>query len=282
MKELIRKMASPRAKDCIALKGVARYAIKFPRMACRYSWTELDCNIEVFGDEKFAGCVSLRKSTIGEVAGVVQSHGHAGLKCKRIRTGSCCPCSIRGDRSTINQVRCNCCNWDGTSTWTWKSSTFDCWRSVGAAPRSFGENSSLQNGLIIHSLKPITSGMLGSVEVSTIQADVSETWVTVSGGDAEFIKKRRSKKTVEFRTRREKGFMPTAVGLAVCLISLRKIECFRHALVEPCVLCPEASAFRARLFAQSHGGAHDAQCLHLYLSLSLSQSIMVLSANVID
>ena len=183
-------MASPRAKDCIALKGVARYTIKFSRMACRCSWTELDSNIEVFGDEKCAGCVSLRKSTIGGVAGVVQNHVNTGFEWRRIRTGSCCPCSTRGDRSTINQVRCNCCNWDGTSTWTGKSSTFDCWRSVGAASRSFGENSSLQNGLIIHSLEPITSGMLGSAEASIIQADVAENWVEVSGGDAEFIKKR--------------------------------------------------------------------------------------------
>ena len=34
--------------------------------------------------------------------------------------------------------------------------------------------------------------MLGSVETSKIQADVSESWVRVSGGDAEFIKTRRS------------------------------------------------------------------------------------------
>ena len=33
--------------------------------------------------------------------------------------------------------------------------------------------------------------MLGSVEASKIQADVSENWVTVCGGDPEFIKKRR-------------------------------------------------------------------------------------------
>ena len=40
--------------------------------------------------------------------------------------------------------------------------------------------------LIVHSLKSIASGLLGSAEASKIQADVSENWVTVSGGDAEF------------------------------------------------------------------------------------------------
>ena len=50
--------------------------------------------------------------------------------------------------------------------------------------------------LIIHCLKSITCGMLGSVEISEIQSNVSEYWVTVSGGDAEFIQKRRSSKTV--------------------------------------------------------------------------------------
>ena len=39
VKELMRKMASPRAQDLIALKRVARYTIKYPRMACRYPWT---------------------------------------------------------------------------------------------------------------------------------------------------------------------------------------------------------------------------------------------------
>ena len=61
--------------------------------------------------------------------------------------------------------------------------------------------------LIIHSLKSFTGGRLGSAETSRIQSEMSEYSVTVSGGDAEFIKKRRSSKTVEFRTRPEKGFM---------------------------------------------------------------------------
>ena len=47
--------------------------------------------------------------------------------------------------SRSNQVRCNWCDWDGPSTRIRKSSTFSCWRSVGLASRSFGENSSLKN-----------------------------------------------------------------------------------------------------------------------------------------
>ena len=36
-------------------------------MACRYPWTALDSNIEVFGHANFAGCISTRKSTVGGV-----------------------------------------------------------------------------------------------------------------------------------------------------------------------------------------------------------------------
>ena len=60
---------------------------------------------------------------------------------------------------------------------------------------------------MIHSLKSLTCGMLGIAETSKTQSDVSEYWVTVSEGDAEFSKKRRSSKTVQFRTCPEKGFM---------------------------------------------------------------------------
>ena len=65
VEELKRKMASPRAEDLIFLKRVARYTIKYPRMACRYLWIQLDSNTEVFGDANFAGCISTRKSTVG-------------------------------------------------------------------------------------------------------------------------------------------------------------------------------------------------------------------------
>ena len=68
VKELTRKMASPRTQDLTALKRVARYTIKYQRMTCRYPWTQLDSNIEVFGDAHFAGCHYTRKSTVGGVA----------------------------------------------------------------------------------------------------------------------------------------------------------------------------------------------------------------------
>ena len=45
------------------------------------------------------------------------------------------------------------------------------------------------------------------------------------------------------------------------VINVGNLECFRHALVELDVLCPEASAFRARFFALSRGCARDAHCL---------------------
>ena len=59
--------------------------------------------------------------------------------------------------------------------------------------------------LIIHSPKSITSGMLGKAETSKFQAGVAENGVTVSGGDAEFIKS--IQKTGKFRTHPEKGFL---------------------------------------------------------------------------
>ena len=62
-KELMRKMASPRPQDLTALKRVARYTIKHPRMT-----SQLNNNIAVFGDANFAGCHSTRKFTVGGVA----------------------------------------------------------------------------------------------------------------------------------------------------------------------------------------------------------------------
>ena len=56
VKELMRQVASPRIGDLIALRRVARYTIKYPRMACKYLWTSLDSNIEVFGDAKDSRC----------------------------------------------------------------------------------------------------------------------------------------------------------------------------------------------------------------------------------
>ena len=61
VKELMRKMASPRARDLFALKRVACCTIKYPRKACRYLSTPLDSNIEVYGDANFAGCISTKK-----------------------------------------------------------------------------------------------------------------------------------------------------------------------------------------------------------------------------
>ena len=58
----------PRTQDLTALKRVARYTTKYPRTTCRYPWTQLDNNVEVFGDAHCAGCHSTRNSTMGGVA----------------------------------------------------------------------------------------------------------------------------------------------------------------------------------------------------------------------
>ena len=97
VKELMRKMASPRTQDLTAVKRVARYSIKYPRMTCRYPWTQLDNHTEVFGDANFAGCHSTRKSTVGDVVmwsgqfvkAWVQDYGSPGLEQWRVRIGSC-------------------------------------------------------------------------------------------------------------------------------------------------------------------------------------------------
>ena len=75
-------------KDFIALKRVARYTNKFPRIACINPVTELDSNIEVFGNANVAGCVSTRQCTVRGVPlvewpvrdGVVQNHGNSGFE----------------------------------------------------------------------------------------------------------------------------------------------------------------------------------------------------------
>ena len=59
--------------------------------------------------------------------------------------------------------------------------------------------------LIIHCPKSNPSGMLGSAETS--EAGASQTWVTVSGGDAEFMKTRRSKRQGSSVHVFEKGLM---------------------------------------------------------------------------
>ena len=97
VKELMRKMDSPRTQDLTALKRVARYTMKNPRMTCRYPWTHLDNNIEVFGDANFAGCHSTKihsgrcRDVERSICGsMVQNIGSSGPEQRRIRTGSSC------------------------------------------------------------------------------------------------------------------------------------------------------------------------------------------------
>ena len=99
VKELVGKMVSPRSGDLVAFKRVVCYTIKYPRMAIRYPWTELDSNLEVFGDANFAGCnCSTRKSTVGGVALCSGQFVKAWIKARRILTlssGSVCQGSNR-------------------------------------------------------------------------------------------------------------------------------------------------------------------------------------------
>ena len=58
-----------------------------------------------------------------------------------------------------------------------------------------------------HLSHPACQHSVFRAETLKSEADVSEYCVTVSGGDAEFIRSHGSRKTVEFRTRPGKGFM---------------------------------------------------------------------------
>ena len=55
-------------ESCTVHNQIPRYTIKYPRMTCRYPWTQLDNNIEVFCDANFAGSHSTRNSTVGGAA----------------------------------------------------------------------------------------------------------------------------------------------------------------------------------------------------------------------
>ena len=147
VKELMRKMASSRAKDLIALKRVARYTIKYPRMACRYLWTPLDSNIEVYGDANFAGRISTRMST---VCGIIMWSGQfVKAWCKKmgvlaLSSGESELAKVvraategLGLQSILSDFDLCGHGWDGSSTRIRKSSTFCCGRFVGSASRLF-------------------------------------------------------------------------------------------------------------------------------------------------
>ena len=82
-------------------------------MTCRYPWTELDSNIEVFGDANFAGCNSTRKSTAGRVAlwsaqfvkAWSKNCGSLGLEQRRVPIGSGGESSNRKYGTAVNLER---------------------------------------------------------------------------------------------------------------------------------------------------------------------------------
>ena len=128
VKALMRKMASPRATGLIALYRVARYTVKYPRMACRYRWTALDSNIEVVGDANVAGCTSTTKFTVGGVA----LWSNQFVKAWSTTMGVLALSSGESELAAV--VRQQQKEWE----------TFGCWRWMDSASRSFGENSRLK------------------------------------------------------------------------------------------------------------------------------------------
>ena len=64
-KECCRRMVEPREVDWSALRRVARYLRKSPRLVYEYPW-QAESGLTVFVDSDFAGCNQTRKSTSGD------------------------------------------------------------------------------------------------------------------------------------------------------------------------------------------------------------------------
>ena len=60
-------MSSPRQGDWKALRRIARYLVKHPRLVYDFPWQE-ELGLDVFVDTDFAGCVQTRRSTSGGCA----------------------------------------------------------------------------------------------------------------------------------------------------------------------------------------------------------------------
>ena len=125
-------------------------------MACSYPWTQLDNNIEVFGDANFAECVSTSRAMEWSVCeSMVQKYeilalsiGESGLAAVvRAATEGMGLHSILSDFGLFGHVAIRS---DATAAigmvhrLASGSSTFSCWRSLVSASRSFGQISSLQ------------------------------------------------------------------------------------------------------------------------------------------
>ena len=64
-KELARRMARPRRIDGEKLKRVLRYLQGAKRGVLLYRWQQVPCQLKVFTDSDWAGCVRTRRSTSG-------------------------------------------------------------------------------------------------------------------------------------------------------------------------------------------------------------------------
>ena len=65
VKEVARRMASPRQGDWTALKRVGRYLVGAPRVVQTFAWQSMPNELDAFVDSDWAGCKSTCRSTSG-------------------------------------------------------------------------------------------------------------------------------------------------------------------------------------------------------------------------
>ena len=73
VKEIARRMATPRQGDMLLLKRLARYLVGAPRAIYTFQWRSQAAYLDVFVDSDWAGCKGTRRSTSG---GIVTWGGH--------------------------------------------------------------------------------------------------------------------------------------------------------------------------------------------------------------
>ena len=64
-KEVSRHMSQPQESDIAALKRLARYCRRYPRIVFKYKFQAPPKSIKVYSDSNYAGCLKTRKSTQG-------------------------------------------------------------------------------------------------------------------------------------------------------------------------------------------------------------------------
>ena len=66
VKELARRMATPRSGDMDLIERLGRYLAGTPRAVYMYPWQSEPVQIDTFVDSDWAGCKGSRRSTSGE------------------------------------------------------------------------------------------------------------------------------------------------------------------------------------------------------------------------